>query len=291
MKLSIITVNWNNRRGLEETMSSVRAQKRRGFEWIVVDGGSTDGSKELMEREEEAIRQSGIILKWVSERDKGIYNAMNKGIAMAEGEYCEFVNSGDCLMDEDVMARMTEAEEKMEGKKDNLIVWGNMVKKFPDGTLRRDRCVTGKPLTMFDFYHGTLNHSPAWIARKLFDTYGKYDENYKIVSDWKWYMKAIVFGKAEARYVDVDVTLFDMTGISETNVELTQKERAEVLKEMVPPTILWDYAHYNDWIDRMMRLKRHGWAYKSVWLLERVLFKWEKWKRKHLSGRIEDDGI
>ena len=92
MKLSIITINYNNKNGLQKTIDSVISQTFKDFEWIIIDGGSTDGSKELIEK------YSQHITYWVSEPDKGIYNAMNKGIKVAKGEYLFFLNSGDYLV-------------------------------------------------------------------------------------------------------------------------------------------------------------------------------------------------
>lgn len=88
-KVSVITVNYNNLKGLERTISSVLLQSFSDFEYIIVDGGSSDGSKEYIESKQEYINQ------WVSEKDHGVYNAMNKAIRMAQGEYCIFMNSGD----------------------------------------------------------------------------------------------------------------------------------------------------------------------------------------------------
>ena len=89
MTLSIITINYNNLEGLKKTIESVCSQTYRDYEWIVIDGGSTDGSRELIEENKSHIHY------WVSEPDNGIYHAMNKGIAQAKGDYCQFLNSGD----------------------------------------------------------------------------------------------------------------------------------------------------------------------------------------------------
>ena len=97
MKLSIITVNYNNKAGLQKTIDSVVAQTWRDFEWIIIDGGSTDGSKELIEQYQQHFAF------WCSEPDKGVYNAMNKGIDKAQGVYLLFLNSGDVLYDEHVL--------------------------------------------------------------------------------------------------------------------------------------------------------------------------------------------
>ena len=278
MVLSIITINRNNAAGLEKTMQSVLSQTSTDFEYVVVDGASTDASVDVIKRLAPGF---GDRLKWVSEPDKGIYNAMNKGIGMAAGEYIEILNSGDSLAAKDVVEKMYAAVEK-EGHPS--ILYGNMLKDFPDGRVHRDKGFAGEDITLLSLYIGTLNHSPAYIRRSLFDKYGLYDESLKIDSDWKWYLQAIVFGEEKPVYSDIDVTLFDMTGISETNKELTKAEREQVLRELVRPTVLADYDAWVPSIRMMKRIKRHPWAYKIVWFLERCLFKAEKRKDKKVNG-------
>ena len=280
MILSIITINRNNAAGLEKTMRSVVSQMGGDFEYVVIDGASTDGSVEVIRSFEASL---GERLKWISEPDKGIYNAMNKGIRMASGAYLQFLNSGDCLCADDVTERMLGA------LKENgipSILYGNMLKDMPDGRILRDRCFAGKDITFLGFYRGALNHSPAYIRKALFEEYGLYDENLRIVSDWKWFLQVIILGKETPVYVDMDVTLFDMNGISETNKTLGKTERERVLNELFPESILADYEQWSFSIDQMKRLKRHPWAYRIVWFIERVLFRIEKrqGKRKtHVS--------
>lgn len=273
MRLSIITINWNNAAGLEKTMQSVATQSFKEFEYIVVDGASTDGSIEVVKLYESQFAH----LKWVSEPDSGIYNAMNKGIRMASGDYIQILNSGDCLAKEDVIERMLSALENAGAPS---ILYGNMVKCFPDGYRMVDKSFAGQEITMLGMYKGTLNHDPAYIRRDLFDKYGFYDEGLKIVSDWKWYLLAIIMGEEKPKYVDLDVTLFDMTGISETNKELDKEERQKVLEQLLPQTILADYEQYDFPIEQINRLQRHPWSYKMMWFIERCLFKLEKRKRK-----------
>ncbi len=277
--LSIITINRNNATGLDETMRSVISQTDGIFEYIVIDGASIDGSIGVIKKYTDSLAGR---LKWISEPDNGIYNAMNKGIRMASGNYVQFLNSGDCLASNDVTERMT-AELKRNDYPS--ILYGNMLKDMPDGRVVRDRCFAGQEISFLGFYTGTLNHSPAYIRKDLFDKYGLYDENLRIVSDWKWYLQAIILGGEEPVYTDIDVTLFDMHGISETNKELDKAERKKVLGELIPQTILSDYDRWAFPINQMKRLKRHPWAYKLVWFLERCLFKIEKWhsKREHES--------
>ena len=273
MILSIITINRNNGSGLEKTLRSVASQTCPDFEHIIVDGASTDGSVDIIRKFAESL---GDHVRWVSEPDKGVYNAMNKGIAMAAGDYVQFLNSGDSLASEDAVERMTQEIKRNDYPS---ILYGNMLKLMPDGKLLKDNSFERHDFTLLDFYIGTLNHSSAYIRRDLFEKYGLYDEDYRIVSDWKWFMQAIAFGGEKPVYSDSDVSLFDMTGISETNKELARKERAEVLGELIPASILADYDRWTPAIRQMRRIERYPWAKKLVWFLDRVLFKWEKHKR------------
>lgn len=268
--LTIITINWNNASGLEKTMKSVLSQTTDKFEYVVVDGGSKDGSVDVIKKYAECL---GNRLKWISERDNGIYNAMNKGIKMASGEYVQFLNSGDSLVETNIICSILGA---LEEKKYPNILYGNMLKQMSDGSILRDKGFAGQEITFLGFYTGSLNHSSSFIRRSLFDKYGLYDETLKIVSDWKWFLQAIALGEEIPEYTDIDVTLFDMTGISETNKELDKAERQKVLEGLVPSSILADYGQWTFSIEQMKRLKRHPWAYKIVWFIERVLFKKEK---------------
>ena len=157
MQLTIITINRNNAAGLEKTMQSVLSQTCTDYEYVVVDGASTDGSVAVIERLAPAF---GDRLKWVSEPDKGIYNAMNKGIGMATGEYIQILNSGDSLVSPEVVEKMYAALEKSGHPS---ILYGNMLKDFPDGHVHRDKGFEGEDITLLGLYIGTLNHSPAYI--------------------------------------------------------------------------------------------------------------------------------
>ena len=277
MQLTIVTINRNNAVGLDKTMRSVAAQTFKEFEYIVIDGASTDGSVEVIRKYASQI----VHLKWVSEPDLGIYNAMNKGTRMAVGEYVQILNSGDCLASEDVTERMLAALVEF-GKPS--ILYGNMVKCFPDGRYYVDNAYAGQEVTFLLFYLGTLNHDPTYIRRDLFEKYGYYDESLKIVSDWKWFMQAIIFGGEKPKYVDINVTLFDMSGVSESNDDLVKAERDLVLNQTFPAALLADYERYAEPIERYQRLQRHPWALKLTSFIERVLF--QKEKRKDRKRRL-----
>ena len=310
MKLSIITINYNNASGLRRTLASVAAQTYRNIEHIIIDGGSTDGSvgviKEYVRNVERMneLTNEGIHVVWSSEPDKGIYNAMNKGIEIALGrrvvntnhtsnithhtsqeslcDYVQILNSGDILAASDVTERMMAALDSLNAQRSTLnengspaILYGNMIKKdFTTGKIiGKSREVE---YSLRQYYSSTMNHDCCYFRRNLFDTYGLYDENLKIVSDWKWFLQAIGLGHVKPVYVDIDVTIFDVSGISETNLALRNQERRQVLKELLPPAILADYDAHAFEMEQMNRLRRRH-LYGLVYFIERVLFKLEKW--------------
>ena len=284
MKLSIITINYNNAEGLERTLNSVLTQTYEEIEHIIVDGASTDNSVNVIKeyvRKLERVKDERMKVIWLSEPDKGIYNAMNKGIRKASGEYIQILNSGDILASPDVTQRMMDAlrlkieDSKLKNEDGVGILYGNMIKQWPDGKRVSDKGGCGQ-LSMLNFYHGTLNHDSAYIRRDLFERFGLYDEKLKIVSDWKWYLQAIPLGGVVPVYVDIDVTVFDMTGVSESNTDKWKTERRPVLESLVPSMILADYDKYGEDMRMMDRLRRYH-LHGLVRFIERVLFKMEKW--------------
>ncbi len=279
MRLSIITINLNNAVGLKKTIESILSQTYRNIEYIIIDGVSNDGSVEIIKEFEANIitlgeRSSNIKLRWLSEPDTGIYNAMNKGIQLATGDYLQFINSGDLLVQSDVIERMISWLNAQDFLPE--ILYGNMLKQFSTGKILRDKNAQGKELTFLNFFTGTINHSSAFIKKKLFDTYGLYDESLKIVSDWKFYLQVIAIGDEPVAYTDVDVTVFDMGGVSNINQTLEREERQKVLKELIPANILKDYEKHWFEIRQIERIKRYWLANKIFWLFERLLFKYER---------------
>lgn len=258
MKLSIITVNLNNKDGLQKTIDSVISQTFKDFEWIVIDGGSTDGSKELIEK------YSDYISYWVSEPDKGIYNAMNKGIRIAKGEYIEFLNSGDIYYNDRSLS------DFFSMAKDKDIIFGSTV-ILKDGKYRRIN-LQNDFLSCYHLTKNTLNHQSAFIKRNLFSEHGFYDESLRIVSDWKFFFEMIVINKCSLYYIDKDIVIYDTNGLSSINVEKRKQERLAVLKHYLP-----DYA-IDDYISRfeMNELLNHPFTKLLVGLLYRIAVWLEK---------------
>lgn len=287
MKLSIITINYNNAEGLRKTLASVVSQTYRDIEHIVIDGASTDGSVDIIREYAEdptshITHHTSHSITWASEPDKGIYNAMNKGLCKATGDYVQILNSGDILAADNVTERMVAAlqrvnsEERIVNRGEVGILYGNMIKKdYETGKIiGKSREVE---YSLRQYFSSTMNHDCCYFRRDLFETYGLYDESLKIVSDWKWFLRAIGLGQVKPVYVDIDVTIFDASGISESNLELRNRERRQVLEELLPPAILADYDNYSFPIEQYKRLKKyHLWP--LVYFAERVLFKLNKWK-------------
>lgn len=270
MKLSIITINYNNAEGLRKTLASVASQTFRDFEHIIVDGGSTDGSVEVIREYADKLASPksspkgrdfntadysslpfregagvGYQVRWISEPDKGIYNAMNKGIEialgkrvvnsfnrselvedknkgikMASGEYLLFLNSGDYLVDENVVKNVMN-----ENLQEDIVYGKQMTEK--DGTLMPMKFYSPEEMSFCAFLKSTLPHQCTFIRVALFDKIGMYNEQNKIVSDWEWNLVALFRWNVSLREIDVPISVYDTKGISSNQkmYELQQQER------------------------------------------------------------------
>ena len=211
MKLSIITINYNNAAGLKKTLDSVASQICTDFEHIIVDGASTDGSVDIIREYENtlAFRLSPLAsrLKWLSEPDTGIYNAMNKGVRLAQGEYTLMLNSGDYLVDEHVIAKVIPLLDGTD------IIQGNTVSVINKKEII-NRGYAKSNISFIDVMKGHFLHQASFCRRILFDIYGMFDESYRINGDTVFYANCLAFGDATFRYVDVNIAFFDTTGIS-----------------------------------------------------------------------------
>jgi glycosyltransferase involved in cell wall biosynthesis len=245
MKLTIITINLNNVQGLQKTIESVICQTFNDYEYIVIDGGSNDGSFDLIKKYQDKISY------WVSEPDKGIYDAMNKGIAQAHGEYLQFLNSGDWLVNESII------ETIINDAPDCDLLYGNLIEVYPNGKTRVNYGTNGSNITFFTFYKGTVAHPSAFICRTLFTQYGLYDDQLKIASDWKFYLIAFGLNPSKIIYKNISVCYFDMKGVSNTQNELCKAEREKVLLNLIPQPILSDYKNNEDDLVRLEIIKRH----------------------------------
>lgn len=220
--LSIITINLNDAPGLERTLKSLENQKFRNYEHIIIDGGSKDHSVDVImyyNKEYKGIKNG---LYWVSEPDKGIFNAMNKGIQKSMGTYCLFLNSGDKLINNSTLEKIFNEKTIQDY---DIIYCDSQTEKgilqYPD------------TLDIIFFTGGTISHQSTLIKREQFLKSGLYDEDLKIVSDWKFWIKAIIIDKCKYYHYKQPLSYFEYGGISSSaRFQKTQMmERDLVLKE------------------------------------------------------------
>jgi len=231
MKLSIITINLNNAKELQKTLNSIKIRTFTDYEHIIIDGGSTDASLEIIH---EYKQHTNATFQWLSEKDNGIYHAMNKGIKKATGDYCFFLNSGDALVNDSVLETLFATSPTED------ILFGNLLITSKDKVIGR---TTGKEkLTFLDVYSTILKHQASFIRKELFLKYGYYNEERKISADWEFFMKTVGMGGASYRYFDVSISYFDNDGISSKAVSQAGIEREAIIREIVPTMMHDDYV-------------------------------------------------
>lgn len=225
MKVSIITINYNHAKGLRKTIESVITQTCKDYEYIIIDGGSTDGSVDVIKEHASQIDY------WVSEPDGGIYPAMNKGIRIAKGDYCIFMNSGDEFYSKDVIENVIK-----QGLRED-IVCGDIC--------FGERNIVANPdsVTMRTFYKSTLYHQASFIKTQLLREH-PYDETMRSAADWKFFMEELVFRNRSYKHIPIVIAKFEGGGISSTQKAISRKEVIEGLKNCLPERVLTDYEDY-----------------------------------------------
>ena len=231
-KISVITINFNGGSQLENTLQSVASQTYRDFEFIVIDGGSSDQSLELLDK------YSKKITFWVSEPDSGIYNAQNKGLIKAKGEYVLFLNSGDSLFSARIFEDVVEFLDGTDIVYGDLMIRGKgkeWIKKYNEN------------VTFSYFLKDTLPHQGSFLKRALFNAIGFYNENLIVSSDWEFFLKAISLKSTTLTYLNFVVANYDYTGISSKpeNEEMIEREKRSVLEKEYP-RFLPDYDELLD---------------------------------------------
>lgn len=228
-KISVITISYNNKAGLEKTFESVTSQDFKDFEHIIIDGGSKDGSKEFLEKHTDQISY------WISEPDKGIYDALNKGIAKAKGIFTVFINSGDSLYEKDVLSKLAVIDESYD------VVSGDVNLVLPNGknqVKKHEKCSLKFLLT------NTPHHQGSRIRTELLKM-NLYRLDYKIISDWAWFFDRYLENK---KFLQLDeiTSNFTLDGISSLQPELLKNERQDFLNKNHP-----DFALINEELNRL----------------------------------------
>ena len=244
-RLSIITVNWNDIAGLRQTRESICSQTFRDFEWIVVDGGSTDGGKDYIVQHQEEMAW------WCSEKDSGIYSAMNKGIQHAEGEYVLFLNSGDTLSAPNTL------KEVFDGAMDADVVYGDWTEALPRHP--KKKCHSPEKVNYYTFASRPLCHQTAFIRTSLLKQ-SPYDETYRICADWaKW----LELSKEGCTFQHIPVTIchYVLGGFSYRAVKERRQEQERLLQEFYPADLAEVFSVLTGKVAKRLKVIR-----RLVWL-------------------------
>ena len=273
MKLSIITINLNNQAGLRRTIESVVSQTFKDFEWIVIDGGSTDGSKELLEQ------YANHIAYLVSEPDKGIYNAMNKGIRVANGEYIQFLNSGDWFWNRDSLADVFYLNPNTD------IFYADCNLMDGDSVVERRRYP--EIMSLKEILEFNICHNSTFFKRDLFNN-DIYNENLYIAADFEFLLKKILENHSIAHLPTLLIG-YDISGISGSNPDIINKEKKTIIKAYISPAIQKDLnaidflsEHKKDAVlEKIDYYRKHSRFYHKLITASLILM--EKFSRNHIE--------
>ena len=217
--LSIITVCYNAKEDLAQTVDSVLSQTWRNFEYIVVDGDSTDGTKEYLEQLRPSFKEKNITLRYVSEKDEGIYDAMNKGTLMATGHWVMYLNAGDLFVNASVLRNIfADDPDTQILYGDTLCTYQGQVKRYP-----------AKPLSTLP-RQMAFCHQSALIERDVALRF-PYDTSYKICADHHFFLKAYSKGLA-FEYCELPIAVYEISGVSDRNKWQAHKEQLRMQKEL-----------------------------------------------------------
>lgn len=217
-KISVITVNYNNRNGLEKTIRSVALQTYPNIEYIVIDGGSEDGSAEAI------YDNAKNITYYCSEKDNGTYDAMNKGIHKATGDYVLFLNSGDMFCNKDVLQNIF-GHNVLQSQ----LVVGRQY-QLRNGRRKSSRRIAANGINEDFLVSNTLPHQATFISRILLNEIGGYRLDYRIVADWVFWYEAIVDYGATIESVNTFVAVMDEEGLS-ADIDKCRDEMARFLSK------------------------------------------------------------
>lgn len=280
MRLSIITINRNNAVGLRKTMRSVLNQSHVDFEYIIIDGNSVDCSvkviNDFIDRPQFVCAENGeahmgnCLLRWLSEPDSGIYNAMNKGIRMANGEYLLFLNSGDYLVSPSVLEEVFHNEctadllcARCRVSENGIVVWTSEL--VPD------------VITLGTLYWKGLMHQSTFIRRDLLLSMGLYDESFRWLADIQFWYKTLILGDATSQPIDVITSDYNHEGVSSS----IQKDPRFIDERMWPwhqPVLKHIMPDFIQWKEDKQFVSQYGWIKKDkfVQFLLRVFCKMHK---------------
>lgn len=222
-RFSVITVCYNALSVLPGTVASLKSQACSDYEWVVVDGGSSDGSAQWL-----AEQAPDVLL---SERDAGIYDAMNKAVRLACGEFVFFLNADDRFADAQVLADVDAALSRAPRAD---LVYGSAVYASAQARSRQ----TYRHLTPRNLPFANLCHQAVFARRSLFDRFGPFDMGYPIIADLVWLV--VVFRSGAVRLcIDRDICVFATGGMHEKHSAQLQAERRRMHQELLGARLPW----------------------------------------------------
>lgn len=239
MKITIITVNYNNKEGLYKTWNSVYKQKFHEIEYIVIDGGSIDGSKDFLEQSYTKGEKRFTKYIWISEKDRGIYDGMNKGLSFATGNYCLFLNSGDYFIDNNILSIIF----GLEIQKEDLLI-GRQKFINNNGKVSKGWLINEKDIDERFLWYNTLPHQSTFIKTSILKEINGYDLNYPICADWVSWYHLLYEKRCTYKFVNIFVSIMEQGGTS-SNMERCHKDMCKFLKLEHPDFSEDDWANLN----------------------------------------------
>jgi glycosyltransferase involved in cell wall biosynthesis len=267
MLLSIVTVNYNDVIGLTNTVESVLGQDSNEFEYIIIDGGSSDGSAGYI------LSRSQKFSYWISESDNGIYDAMNKGIAKATGDYIMFLNSGDVLADEKVIG-ICLAEISCNKSVD--VFYGNMI---PVNHLdpHYNLHIYPNELKLKFFKNDTINHQASLIKRDLFQEFGYYPNEFRLASDYWLFLQSRVHQK-KFYHIGISLVRYDFSGLSSLDGYKSYKLEQLIIWNSLVPDDLKEVIHENEMLNATVKELNRKLSYGILKLASDLNFYFQKFK-------------
>lgn len=217
MKISVITATWNSAATVEDTLRSVSRQTFGNIEHIIVDGGSSDGTMDIVRRYADIYRSRGLELKWISEKDKGIYDAMNKGIRLASGEIIGILNSDDFYTSPTVLARIASAftENNAKPAEELDAVYGDIHYVNPERLGKCVRYYSSKKFRRWKMRMGFMPAHPSFYCRReVYQQFGLYDITFRIAADFEQLLRLIFINGIQTRYIPMDFVTMRTGGAS-----------------------------------------------------------------------------
>lgn len=219
IKITVITVVFNNKESIENTIKSVLSQKYKNLEYIIIDGGSKDGTLEIIRKYENRIR-------YISEKDKGIYDAMNKGLKLSTGELIFFLNSDDIFFDENVIRNVS--REYLHNNKPDYI-YGGLVSRgiFKDGGDN----IFLREISNFSVKMGqNIPHQTLFVKKEAFDQLGYFNQKLNVNGDYDFECRLVSSGKKGA-FIKYLISYYNQNGYSSTGGWELYIEKYKIIKK------------------------------------------------------------